>query len=232
MAAAAALAAAQAAQAAATASSQQAIDYMREKLDSDRAEKEAQKPGELDANPLLVASPRWNLTCSSYARQKKNDWVYELDPGRRLAHVNYPPDQPAGLAPADLAAAQQRVDKKRKQQQENVHALLVSTCSKSYFNVCNKSNVNDPLCRTKLWGSILELCNPDEESLVQYYQSMMKRTINLFNGEWDNWIKEIEVVSTILENLKAPFPDQEFREHMYPAIEKVTSWATWVEVQR
>lgn len=71
--------------------------------------------------------------------------------------------------------------------------------------------MNDQLCGTKLWGAILELCccNPDE-ALVQYYQSMMKQQINAFNCQCNNWIKEIEIVKTILQDLNSPFTDQEF----------------------
>eukprot|EP00961_Rhodomonas_salina_P004793 65193-Rhodomonas_salina.1 len=227
-AAAAGMAAAQAAQASAIAS-QQAIEFMRDQMESNRAEKDATKPGELDASPL--AFPRWNLTRSSYAWQKKIDWVFEQDPVVRATHANYPPDPPAGLNAADFAAALQCSVDKRKQHQENVHALLVSTCSKNFFNVCNESNVNNPLCWAELWGKILALCNPDEESLVQFYQTMMKTQIASFNWEWEEWIKEIELIKTVLSDLGVPFADREFREHMYPAMEKLPFWKTWVEVQ-
>ena len=137
----------------------QVVQLMQEQREQEIRSKECIKPDQLGT--AIQDFPRWNLTRATYAAQRRNDWVYELDPIEQENHPNYPPAAPAAGNAAARAAAAAVIDAKRHQAQRDVHSLLIATCSRSYFQICTSVLSSDPRCGTELWRLILNRQQPD-----------------------------------------------------------------------
>eukprot|EP00286_Rhodomonas_abbreviata_P008122 CAMPEP_0181343174 /NCGR_PEP_ID=MMETSP1101-20121128/31437_1 /TAXON_ID=46948 /ORGANISM="Rhodomonas abbreviata, Strain Caron Lab Isolate" /LENGTH=1673 /DNA_ID=CAMNT_0023454769 /DNA_START=92 /DNA_END=5115 /DNA_ORIENTATION=- len=196
-----------------------------EDRDGSKKEPEELQRGAANYNP-------WSLGVTSYLAKRKRDWAVEMTDAQMLAHPNYPPDAPPDPAnPAAQAAAQAEVLVKRRKVQTDLHDLLTRTCKVSYYSECSAIQLSFPNCGSMLWRSIYLANNPDGEEQTNSLRAGMKAKIASFKGEWDNWIKDIEILQTQLIHLNEPFSEREFRELIFMATAKVSGWETWTEMK-